>query len=364
MYDCCIVGAGITGITAASVLARELDKKVIIVEKRDHIGGNCYDYVNEDGILVHKYGPHIFHTKYKEVWDYLSQFTEWIPYVHKVLAYVDGKYVSFPINIKTLEQLFERPFTEQEMREWIEKQRVPIDNPKNAEEMVIARMGWFLYEKFFKNYTRKQWGIDPRELSPEVTARIPIRFNRDDRYFTDPYQGIPKDGYTKMFERMLAHKNIEVILNTDYKHAIEEIRFNRLIYTGPIDYFFDCRYGKLPYRTVKFSFKVLNQECFQPVGVINYPDNTLHTRTTEFKHITGQQHAQTTVCYEYPTDLLSEDDIYCYPLPMESVQKLYEKYENLTIKLKSIFFLGRLAKYEYLNMDCCVKKVFLSLIHI
>jgi len=357
MYDICIVGAGITGITAASVLARELGKKVIIIEKRNHIGGNCYDYYNEEGILVHKYGPHIFHTKYKEVWNYLSQFTKWIPYIHKVLVFLDGKFVPFPINIKTLEILFNRPFTVKKMRDWVEKQKIQIKLPKNAEEMVMARMGKFLYEKFFKNYTLKQWGIEAKKLAPEVTARIPIRFNRDDRYFTDPYQGMPKDGYTKMFERMLNHKNIDLVLNTDYKKIINDIKFNKMFYTGPIDYFFDYQFGHLPYRSLKFVFKTLNQEWSQPAAVVNYPNNYDFTRITEFKHLTGQKHPKTTICYEYPQDHKPEKNVPCYPLPTKEAKEKYKKYKKLTKRLKTVIFIGRLAEYKYLNMDVCVRSV-------
>ena len=356
MYDFLIVGAGITGITAASVLARELNKKVLIVEKRSHIGGNCYDYYNEYGILIHKYGPHIFHTQFKEVWDYLSQFTEWLPYVHKVLAWVDGKYISFPVNIKTLEQLFDKPFTEKEMRDWIKTQRLPIENPQNAEQVVVSKMGYFLYEKLFKYYTKKQWGIEAKELGPEVTARIPIRFNRDDRYFTDPYQGMPKKGYSKMFQKMLNLKNIEIVLNTDYKQVINDIKFNKLIYTGSIDYFFDYQFGPLPYRSLKFVFKTLNKKWFQPVGVVNYPNNYKFTRIAEFKHLTGQEYFKTTICYEYPQDYVPDKNIPCYPIPKKETQEIYEKYKNAAQKLKTVYFVGRLAEYKYFNMDMCVKK--------
>jgi UDP-galactopyranose mutase len=355
MYDFCIVGAGITGITAASILARELGRKVIVIEKRDHIGGNCYDCYNEHDILVHKYGPHIFHTQSKEVWDYLSQFTEWRPYVHKVLAHIDDKLVSFPINLNTMEQLFSRSFTEEEMKEWIENKRARIDYPINAEEMVISRMGQHLYEKFFKNYTRKQWGIDPKELGSEVTARIPIRFNRDDRYFTDPYQGMPKDGYTKMFERMLDNKNIELTLNIDYKNMIDDINFDKLIYTGPIDCFFDYQFGTLPYRAIKFEFKTLNQEFFQPAGVVNYPNDSEFTRITEFKYLSAQKNQKTTVCYEYPYDCQSKKDIPCYPLLTEEARDQYAKYKKVVEQINSVIFTGRLAEYRYLNMDECVK---------
>ena len=356
MYDFCIIGTGITGISAASVIARELDKKVIIIEKRSHIGGNCYDFYNEHNILIHKYGPHIFHTKYKKVWNYLSNFTKWIPYIHKVKVYIKGKYVSFPINLNTLEELLGERFDEKKMKEWIKKEQVSIAEPSNAEEAVISRMGKLLYEVFFKNYTLKQWGIDPKRLSPEITLRIPIRFNRDDRYFDDPYQGIPKQGYTKMFKRMLNHKNIELVLAKDYKEIVDKIKFDKMIYTGPIDYFFDYQYGHLPYRSIKFEFKTLNQEWFQPVAVVNYPNEYKFTRITEFKHLTGQKHSKTTICYEYPKDYDPQKDIPCYPLLQKEAEEIYNKYKKLTRKLKSVLFIGRLAEYRYLNMDECVKR--------
>ncbi len=357
MYDVCVVGAGITGITISSIIAKHFDKKVIIIEKRDHIGGNCYDFENEHRLLVHKYGPHIFHTSYKSVWKYLSKFTEWIPYVHRVLAFVDKKFIPLPININTLEALFEKKFSLNEMKKWIEKERIKIPDPKNAEEMVISEIGVTLYNVLFKDYTKKQWGIEAKKLAPEVTARIPIRFNRNDNYFSDPYQGIPKDGYTKMFERMLQSKNIDVVLSTDYKTVIEDIKFNKLIYTGPIDYFFDYQFGPLPYRSIDFVFKTLSMAYFQPVAVVNYPEEKYKfTRITEFKHLTKQKHPKTTICYEYPKDYVPEKNEPFYPILTEENLDIYKRYKNKAKRLKSVLFVGRLAEYKYLNMDQCVKR--------
>ena len=355
-YDYLIVGAGITGITAASILAREKNKKIVLVEKRDHIGGNCYDYFDQHGILIHKYGPHIFHTQHRDVWQYLSRFTEWIPYVHKVNAWVDDNLVSLPINVKTLEDLLGQPFTSEKMRQWVEKERIIIEKPHNAEEVILSRMGHFIYEKLFKNYTKKQWGVDAKELAPEVTGRIPIRFNRDDRYFTDPYQGVPQDGYTRMFERMFDHRNIEVVLNTSYKEVIKDLNFDKMIYTGPIDYFFDYQFGYLPYRSFNFVFKTLNQEWFQSLGVVNYPNDYSFTRITEIKHMTAQTHPKTTICYEYPKDHILKRDVPCYPVLGWEGKIVYEKYERLARRLETVHFLGRLAEYRYLNMDACAKR--------
>jgi len=356
-YDYFIVGAGITGVTAASILARKKDKKVLVVEKRPHIGGNCYDHFDDHGVLIHEYGPHIFHTQHKDVWEYLSRFTKWIPYVHRVKAFVDNKLVSLPINIKTLEDLFGRVFTREDMSKWVEKERVIISEPDNAEDMVLSRMGKTIYEKFFKNYTTKQWGKDARELAPEVTARIPIRFSEDDRYFTDLYQGIPQDGYTRMLERMLKHKNIEVIFDTDYKQIIDSINFSQMTFTGPIDYFFDYQFGPLPYRGLKFNFNSHKRENYQPLAVVNYPNNYGYTRITEFKHMTMQKHPYTTLCYEYPHDCVPGENsiVPSYPLPIKEAAELYNKYKDNADKLKGVTFLGRLAEYKYYNMDVCVK---------
>jgi len=357
--DVLIVGAGITGITAASILAREKNKTVLIVEKRDHIGGNCYDSFNEDGILIHLYGPHIFHTQHKKVWDYLSQFTDWLNYVHHVKAFVDNKYISFPININTFEQLFEKPFSKESMKKYLKNERIDVHEIKNAEDMVISRMGKLIYEKFIKNYTRKQWGLDAKDLAPEITARIPIRFDRDHRFFTDKFQGIPKKGYTKMFEKMLNHENISVITSQNYTALIGRIQYDEMIFTGSVDEFFNYKYGFLPYRGINFSFQTLDQEQVLPVAVVNYPNNYDYTRASEFKYMTFQKHEKTCICYEFPINAEpgKEYPVPSYPVLNKDSKKKYQLYLKETKNQKNIIFMGRLGLFEYLNMDICVKKV-------
>lgn len=355
--DYLIVGAGITGITAANILATRHHKKVIIVEKRNHIGGNCYDCYNDDGILIHLYGPHIFHTQHKDVWDYLSQFTDWLPYVHKVKAWVDGKFVSFPINIKTFEDLFGRPFTEKQVEEWLHNEKVHFDEIKNAEDMVISRMGRTIYERFFKTYTLKQWGVEAKELAPEITARIPIRMDRNDDFFSDPFQGMPKAGYTTMFEKMMDHENIRLFKGIDYEDITQDIRYSRMIFTGPVDAFFQYKHGRLPYRGIQFEFKTYDVEHMFPAAVINYPNDYSYTRATEFKQMTFQKHPMTSICYEYPKqyEINSRDIVPAYPVLGRQSDTMYSKYQEEINKRDHVLFLGRLGCFKYLNMDICVK---------
>lgn len=345
--DFLIVGAGFAGATIAERIASQLNKKVLLVEKRNHIGGNTYDFYNEDGILVQQYGPHIFHTNSKEVRDYLSQFTEWNGYVHRVLARVNGKEVYLPINLATMEHLYDRTFTAEELHEHFAQRRLNLDEIRNSRDVVVSQVGEELYELFFKNYSKKQWGVYPEELDPQVTRRLPVRFDRDTRYFTDIYQGIPKYGYTKMFEKMLENENIHILLNTDFKKSTHQVKFDKLIYTGPIDYFFDYMYGKLPYRSLDFKFETLDMEKYQNAAVVNYPNDHDYTRITEFKHFYFQMHPKTTICYEYPKP---EGDPY-YPIPMPECQEMFLKYKKEADKLKNVYFIGRLAEYRYLNMD-------------
>ena len=353
-YDYLIVGAGFAGSVAAERLASQHNKKVLLVEKRNHIGGNAYDEYDKHGVLVHKYGPHIFHTNSQEVFEYLSQFTEWRKYEHKVLAKLDGELYPIPINRTTINKLYNKNFTtDDEVKEFYESVREKINPILNSEDIIVNQVGQDLYEKFFKYYTKKQWELDPSQLSSSVCGRIPIRTNTDDRYFTDKYQYMPKEGYTQMFERMLNHPNIEIRLDTDYKDVVNEIKFDKMIYTGPIDYFFDYKFGKLPYRSIKFEWKNLDVERFQEVAVVNFVGSEKHTRITEYKHLTGQNAESTSLSYEYPT---FDGEPY-YPIANRESQKQTKLYKKEIIKLKNIQFIGRLAENKYYNMDGVVAKM-------
>ncbi len=347
MFDYLIVGAGFAGSVLAERLANGSGKRVLICDKRPHIGGNAYDCYNNDGILIHKYGPHIFHTNSREVFDYLGRFTEWRQYEHRVLAQVDGMLVPIPINLDTINKLYGLNLTSFEVKEFLEKVREPRDVIRTSEDVVINAVGKELYEKFFRNYTRKQWGLDPSELDASVTARVPTRTTRDDRYFTDIYQAMPKHGYTRMFEKMLDHPNIKVMLNCDYREIVKEISFKEMIYTGPIDEFFDYRYGKLPYRSLEFKHETHDVERFQPVTVVNYPNEQAFTRITEFKQLTGQEHKKTSIVYEFPQ---ADGDPY-YPVPRKENNEIYAKYKLLSETRSDVHFVGRLATYRYYNMD-------------
>jgi len=347
MFDYLVVGAGFAGSVLAERLASQLDKRVLIVDRRPHIGGNMYDHHDDAGILVHKYGPHIFHTNSRDVFDYLSQFTAWRSYEHRVLASVDGQLVPIPINLDTVNRLYGLRLSGPELVEFFAA-RAEIRTPaRTSEDVVVGKVGRELYEKFFRGYTRKQWGLDPSELDASVTARVPTRTNRDDRYFTDTYQAMPRHGYTRLFERLLAHPNIAVMLNTDF-HAIDGvIPYRTLIYSGPIDAFFDYRYGKLPYRSLEFRFETLDRPVAQPVGTVNYPNEHPYTRITEFKYLTGQEHAKTSIVSEIPR---AEGDPY-YPVPRPENATLYRRYKALADQTAAVHFVGRLATYQYYNMD-------------
>jgi UDP-galactopyranose mutase len=347
MFDYLIVGAGFAGSVLAERLARGSGCKVLIVDRRAHIGGNAYDHYNEAGILVHKYGPHIFHTNSREVFEYLGRFTEWRPYEHRVLASVDGLQLPMPINLDTVNRLYGLNLTAMQVDQFFASMATPVDPVKTSEDVIVSKVGRDLYEKFFRNYTRKQWGLDPSELDASVTARVPIRSNRDDRYFTDTYQAMPLHGYTRMFERMLDHPNIKVMTNTDYREVRELIPHREMIYTGPIDEFFDYRHGKLPYRSLQFKHETHDRPQFQAAPVVNYPNEHAYTRVTEFKHLTGQEHPRTSVVYEFPC---AEGDPY-YPVPRAENAALYQKYKALADATPRVHFAGRLATYRYYNMD-------------
>ena len=347
MFDYLIAGAGFAGSVLAERLARGSNKKVLLCDKRSHIGGNAYDHYNEAGILVHKYGPHIFHTNSREVFEYLSRFTEWRSYQHRVRACVDGQIVPIPINLDTINTLYGLSLTSFEVEEFYKKVAEPKERIKTSEDVVVSQVGRELYEKFFRNYTRKQWGLDPSELDASVTSRIPTRTNRDDRYFTDTYQAMPLHGYTRMFENMLDHPNIKVLLNCDYREVEKDIPFREMIYTGPIDAFFDYRYGKLPYRSLEFKHETHNVKVYQQAPVINFPNEHLYTRVTEFKYLTGQEHSKTSIVYEFPQ---SDGDPY-YPVPRKENAGIYAEYKALADAMPSVHFVGRLATYKYYNMD-------------
>lgn len=347
MFDYLIVGAGFAGSVLAERLASQSDQKILIIDTRSHIGGNAYDHYNEDGILVHKYGPHIFHTNSRDVFEYLSQFTEWRPYEHRVKASVDGQLVPIPINLDTVNRLYGLNLTSFQLEEFFASIAEKIECIKTSEDVVISKVGRELYQKFFRNYTRKQWDMDPSELDKSVTARVPTRTNRDDRYFTDSYQAMPLHGFTKMFEKMLSHPNIKIMLNTDYREIVDVIPYRKMIYTGPIDLFFNYCYGKLPYRSLKFKHETINKPLHQPAPVVNYPNEHLYTRVTEFKYLTGQEHNKTSIVYEYPR---AEGDPY-YPIPRTENAELYKQYKALADATPEVHFVGRLATYKYYNMD-------------
>ncbi len=350
-YDFLIVGSGLSGSTLAERLSHKY-KKILLIDKRSHLGGNVYDEYDKNNVLIHKYGPHIFHTNSKEVFDYLSNFTEWIKYEHKVVSFVDNKFVPIPVNRNTLNLIFnEHLKTDEETSIYLDKLKKNIKIIKSAKDVVLSKIGKELYKKLFEGYTKKQWGINPEKLSPEITKRIPIRINCDDRYFSDLYQYMPKDGYTAMIKKMLSNKKIKILLNTDFRNLDKKITYKNLIYTGPIDYFFNYKYGKLNYRSIYFEFESYNKNHYQNYPVINYPDEKInYTRITEFKYLTGQKINKTTIVKEYPQ---SKGDEY-YPILTAEDKKIYEKYKKEALKLKNTYFVGRLAEFKYYNMDQAV----------
>lgn len=351
-FDLLIVGAGPVGCVIAERAANELNWKSLIIEKRNHIAGNCYDHVHESGILIHDYGPHYFRTSNASLIEYLSQFTEWIPGNYIVKSKARGKLFSFPISLVTLEQFYGRSFTEEQARQHLENCREKIINPKNSEEFVLSRVGRDLYETFYLGYTLKQWGKHPRELDPSVCGRIPIRFNRNEFYVDAKYLVTPARGFTELFSRMIGHPNIEVSLNTDFRELREQGRPKRAaVYCGPIDEYFDCRLGKLAWRSLNFKFQSFNEEYLQPCVQINYPTAEVpYTRAVEIKHVTRQKHENTVISYEYSS---ATGDPY-YPVPSSENASLYAQYAELAAnetKTANVFFSGRLATYRYINTD-------------
>lgn len=347
-----IVGAGLAGITMAERIANVLDEKVLIIEKRNHIGGNIYDSYNEEGILIHNYGPHIFHTNDKEVYHYLSGFTKWNDFWHRVLTYVDGNLIPMPITVETINQLYNLNLDCSQVEEFLRKQAVDRKEIKTSKDVALSKVGQDIYEKIFESYTKKQWGIDPAELDTSVISRIPIRLNRDTRYFNDKYQGMPSHGYTKMCEKMIANKNIKIMLNADYKEVIDDINYDTLIYTGATDEFYQYKYGKLSYRSINFVFETYDKQAYQEAPVVNYPNDYDYTRITEFKKLSWQEHKKTTICKEFPC---AEGEPY-YPFPTKECKAQYALYEEEMKKESKVIFIGRLAEYRYYNMDAVVRR--------
>jgi len=353
--DYLIVGSGLSGCVLAERITSKLNKKVLLIDKREHIAGNVYDYYNNDGVLIHKYGPHLFHTKVKKVWDYLSKFTKWLPYQHHVLAVIEGKVVPIPFNFNTIEKLFSAEYSLKLQNilidEYGENNNIPILKLMENDNKDMKFLADYIYKYVFLGYNLKQWGVKPEDIDFSVSARVPVRLNRDDRYFLDAYQGVPELGYTKMVKNIIANDKIDVKLNADFNDVKDEIEYDKLIYTGPIDEYFRYKYGKLPYRSLRFDFKTLEMEYFQKSSQVNYPNDNDYTRITEFKHITGQKIDRTTIAYEYAMDYeIGRNEPY-YPIPNEANHKLFDKYKEEANKLENTYFLGRLADYKYYNMD-------------
>ena len=364
-FDVVIVGAGFSGLTVAERVIAEQGKRCLIIEKRSHLGGNAYDFYDDHGVLIHKYGPHYFRTNSGKVLEYLSRFTEWHPVDYKILSFADGQFWNFPINLNTFEQFIGRPSTTEAMEDWIEAHRVKIETPANSEEVIISQVGWELYEKFFKGYTIKQWQREPRDLDASVCGRIPIRTNRDDRYLREEFQALPAAGYTRLFEKMVdtCGAKLKIVLNSDFREVLPHISYKHLVYTGPIDEYFDCCFGPLPYRSLRFERESFTSQTlkgregiagkkgfWQPAMQVNYPNTESYTRIVELKHATGQTCENTTIVKEYPVNFGPGQEPY-YPIPASDAAAIYSKYKEKAAFENNVSFIGRLATYRYYNMD-------------
>ncbi len=365
-----VVGAGLAGATIAERIASQLGERVLVIEERKHIGGNCYDFRDENGILVHKYGPHLFHTNYTKVFEYLSQFTEWRIYQHRVLALVDGKKIPVPFNLESIHALFPRSmalkFEEKLLKTFSYNEKVPILTLKQFKDSDIKAIAEYVYEKIFVNYSSKQWGLKPEDIDQTVTARVPIVIGKDNRYFSDRYQAVPRQGYTKLFEKMLFHPNIKLMLNTKFQDVCR-LRSGKielmgqpfdgiLIYTGMIDELFDFKFGKLPYRSLRMEFEILDTEYFQEVATVNFPNDYDFTRITEFKHIHPHQSNKTVILKEYPTNYNFGENIPYYPFQTHEAKKIYSMYKEYSSAWPNLILLGRLAEFKYYDMDDVVKR--------
>lgn len=370
MFDSVIIGAGVAGCVAARNLA-ESGRKVLVLEQRDHIGGNCYDEKDEHGILIHKYGPHIFHTKEQKAYDYLSRFTDWYAFGHEVVANVHGKLIPVPFNLNTLHMVYEQEKADALEKKLIDafglESRVPILKLREHEDPEIREIADYVYENIFLHYTMKQWGQTPEQIDPAVTGRVPVLISHDNRYFQEPWQGMPLHGYTLMFEKMLDHENITVEIGVDARSRVTfsegsvfldgQAFTGDVIYTGPLDELFDCRFGRLPYRSLRFDFEYYDKPDYQGHSVVNYTVSEDFTRITEFKYLTGQQAEGTTIVKEYPFAYTgAEGEIPYYSIANEANQKLYEQYRGLVEHIPNVWLLGRLAEYKYYNIDAMVLK--------
>lgn len=364
-FDVVIIGAGFSGLTVAERVISEQGKSCLIIEKRSHLGGNAHDFYDDHGVLIHKYGPHYFRTNSDKVREYLSRFTEWHPVDYKIMSFTDGQFWNFPINLNTFEQFIGRPSTTEEMEDWIEAHRIKIETPANSEEVIISQVGWELYEKFFKGYTIKQWQREPKDLDVSVCGRIPIRTNRDDRYLREDFQALPAAGYTRLFEKMVetCGVKLKIVLNSDFREVVPHISYKHLVYTGPIDEYFDCCFGPLPYRSLRFERESFTSQAlkgregiagkkgfWQPAMQVNYPNTESYTRIVEIKHATGQTCENTTIVKEYPENFGPGKEPY-YPIPASDAAAIYSKYKEKAAFEKKVSFIGRLATYRYYNMD-------------
>ena len=364
-FDYLIVGAGFAGLVLAERMINLFGKTCLIVEKRCHIGGNAYDRYDDHGVLIHPYGPHYFRTNSDRVREYLGAFTEWHPTEYRVNSFTKHQYWNFPINLNTFEQIIGRTSTSQEMAHWLTSRRILIDNPSNSEEVIISQIGWELYEMFFKGYTLKQWNRHPKELDASVCGRIPIRTNRDDRYLKEDFQAMPKAGYTRMFERIVyaCGNHLKLLLKAEYLDILPHIQYKHMIYTGPIDEYYDFCHGRLPYRSLRFEAESFTPDqltpripiskkkgFWQPILQVNFPNEEDFTRIVELKHATGQLCENSTIVREFPEDFGPGKEPY-YPVPTMNSKVIYEKYKNMADTETNVSFVGRLATYKYINMD-------------
>lgn len=348
MYDYLIVGAGFAGCTVAERLASQSNAKVLVVDERDHVGGNAHDFIDESGNRVHRYGPHVFHTSSVRVVEYLSRFTAWRPYEHRVLANLGGRYVPVPVNRTTLNRIYGLSLTEDAAARFLRERAEPRSKLLTSEDAVVSKTGRDLYELLYRGYTRKHWGLDPRELDASVCGRIPVRTNDDDRYFSDWFQAMPAGGFTALCKRMLDHPNIETALSMSFESAVDAFTFDRIVYTGPIDAYYDHRFGRLAYRSLHFEFLTVPSNEGLPAGCVNEPsEHVAYTRTTDFAHVCANSSSTTVLCREYPRAV---GEPY-YPIPRPENRELYRRYKKLADRERNVTFVGRLAEYRYYNMD-------------